>query len=218
MGLFVTFEGIDGCGKSTQIKLLYQNLIEHNYPVILTREPGGTPISEKIRNLILGRENSEMSDKCELLLYLAARAQHVDEKIRPETLKGKIVLSDRFEEATFAYQGYGRDIGLDVIRPLNDYATGGITPDLTFILDISPEVSKKRFLASGKIRDRLELNDTDFFGRIRLGYKKRIFTNPLRIIEINGELPIEEIGRRILSEVVNKIKSKHLNVITSGDR
>lgn len=218
MGLFVTFEGIDGCGKSTQIRLLHKNLIEHNYPVVLTREPGGTPISEKIRNLILGRENSEMSDKCELLLYLAARAQHVDEKIRPETLKGKIVLSDRFEEATFAYQGYGRDIGLDVIQPLNHYATGGLTPDLTFILDISPEVSMKRFLASGKIRDRIELNSTDFFERIRSGYKKRVFSNALQIIEINGELPVEVIEKKIFSEVLRKIKSKHLNTISSGDK
>jgi len=218
MGLFITFEGIDGCGKSTQIKLLHKNLTCQGYPVILTREPGGTPISEKIRNLILGRENSEMSTKCELLLYLAARAQHVDEKICPAMLNGKIVLSDRFEEATFTYQGYGRDIGLDVIQPLNNYATGGLTPDLTFILDISPEVSKKRFLASGKIRDRLELNNTDFFERIRLGYKKRVFSRPLQIIEINGELPVEEIERKIFLEVLRKIKSKHLTLVSSEDR
>lgn len=109
-GLFITFEGIDGCDKSTQIRLLHQNLIRNGYSALLTREPGGTPISEKIRDIILGVENSEMSPRCELLLYLAARAQHVDEKIIPEMNKGKIVLSDRFEEATFAYQGYGREI------------------------------------------------------------------------------------------------------------
>lgn len=210
MGLFITFEGIDGCGKSTQIKLLYENLIRHGYSVALTREPGGTPLSEKIRNIILGRENSEMSDRCELLLYLAARAQHVEEKILPETLKEKIILSDRFEEATFAYQGFGRGLDINTIKLINNFATGGLTPDLTIVLDISVEESKRRFTLSGKIRDRLELNNSEFYKRIQEGYLNSVHMNPDHIISINGELPVPDIEAMILKKVLQVIKVKHL--------
>jgi dTMP kinase len=203
MSLFITFEGIDGCGKSTQIKLLHKNLINAGYLAIMTREPGGTPISEKIRNIILGVENAEMSSRCELLLYLAARAQHVEEKIIPAMYQGKIVLSDRFEEATFAYQGCGRNMGIETIACINAYATQSLMPNLTFVLDISVEESEKRFLASGKNRDRLELNDKDFFNRIRNGYLKRVLLNSDRIVSINGEMSITEIEEMIYTRVLN---------------
>ncbi len=170
MSIFITFEGIDGCGKSTQIELLKKNLDEHGYQVVLTREPGGTVISEKIRELILSVENTGMSTKCELLLYLAARAQHVDQKIIPELLKNKIVLSDRFEEATYAYQGFGRGVSLDILMSINMYVTSRVTPDLTFILDIPIEESELRWKKSGKVRDRLELNNKNFFKRVRKGF------------------------------------------------
>lgn len=212
MGLFVTFEGIDGCGKSTQIKLLHKNLIDHGYQVILTREPGGTPISEKIRSLILGVENDSMSTRCELLLYLAARAQHVDEKIIPEMLKGKIVLSDRYEEATFAYQGFGREVGLDTIMPINSYATSGLTPDLTFIFDISLEESERRFKKSGKVKDRMELNDKKFYKRIMRGYQDRATMNPDRIVLLNGSADIEVIEKLVLKRAIKAIKDKHLSM------
>jgi dTMP kinase len=203
MSLFITFEGIDGCGKSTQIKLLHKNLINAGYLAIMTREPGGTPISEKIRNIILGVENAEMSSRCELLLYLAARAQHVEEKIIPAMYQGKIVLSDRFEETTFAYQGCGRNLGIETIACINAYATQSLMPNLTFVLDISVEESEKRFLASGKSRDRLELNDKDFFNRIRNGYLKRVLLNSDRMVSINGEMPITEIEEMIYTRVLN---------------
>jgi len=170
MSIFITFEGIDGCGKSIQIELLKKNLDEHGYQVVLTREPGGTVISEKIRELILSVENTGMSTKCELLLYLAARAQHVDQKIIPELLKNKIVLSDRFEEATYAYQGFGRGVSLDILMSINMYVTSRVTPDLTFILDIPIEESELRWKKSGKVRDRLEMNNKNFFKRVRKGY------------------------------------------------
>jgi dTMP kinase len=205
MGLFITFEGIDGCGKSTQIKLLHKNLTDHGYTVTLTREPGGTSLSEKIRSIILDVNNSRMSSRCELLLYLAARAQHIDEKILPDIDQGKIVLSDRFEEATFAYQGCGRDIGTQTIIPLNAFATRDLIPDLTFVLDIPVEESERRFIASGKVRDRLELNDREFFTKIRNGYLRRVHLNNDRMICINGELSIKEIESIIRTRVFGLI-------------
>lgn len=212
MGLFITFEGIDGCGKSTQIKTLFNSLLDSGYPVILTREPGGTPISEKIRSIILDIDNEGMSNRCELLLYLAARAEHIDKKIVPEMKKGKIVLSDRFEEATFAYQGFGREVGLDIIMPLNNYATSGIIPDITFIFDITLEESEKRFIESGKSRDRIESGDKLFFKKIRRGYQDRAYMNPDRIILLNGELPRDVIADMVLKKVLQLIKDKNIIV------
>lgn len=212
MGLFITFEGIDGCGKSTQIKTLFNSLLDSGYPVILTREPGGTPISEKIRSIILDIDNEGMSNRCELLLYLADRAEHVDKKIVPEMKKGKIVLSDRFEEATFAYQGFGKEVGLDIIMPLNNYATSGIIPDITFIFDITLEESEKRFIESGKSRDRIESGDKLFFKKIRRGYQDRAYMNPDRIILLNGELPRDVIADMVLKKVLQIIKDKNIIV------
>lgn len=211
MGIFITFEGIDGCGKSTQIVLLQKNLEEHGYPIVLTREPGGTEISEKIRSLILGVENTNMSTKCELLLYLAARAQHVDETIIPELLKDKIVLSDRYEEATYAYQGSGRGVNLDMLMSLNNFATSNVTPDLTFIIDISIEESEARWKKSGKIRDRLEMNNRSFFKRVRKGYQDRAAMHPERIALLDGRYNIAELEKQILDKSLEVIKGKQFN-------
>lgn len=208
MSIFITFEGIDGCGKSTQIELLKKNLDEHGYQVVLTREPGGTVISEKIRELILSVENTGMSTRCELLLYLAARAQHVDQKIIPELLKNKIVLSDRFEEATYAYQGFGRGVSLDILMSINMYATSRVTPDLTFILDIPIEESELRWKKSGKVRDRLELNNKNFFKRVRKGYQDRAAMNPDRIVLLDGTLDIGVLEKQIIDKSIEVIRDK----------
>lgn len=208
MGIFITFEGIDGCGKSTQIVLLQKNLEDHGYTVVLTREPGGTQISEKIRSIILDVENVGMSTKCELLLYLAARAQHVDETIVPELLKDKIVLSDRYEEATYAYQGFGRGVSLDVLMSLNMYATSRVTPDLTFILDIPIEVSELRWRKSGKIKDRLEINNQNFYKRVRKGYQDRALMNPDHIVLLDGKLRVDVIEKQILDKAIEVLKNK----------
>ena len=143
-GIFITFEGIDGCGKSTQLELAARRLKEEAFPVLVTREPGGTAIAEKIREILISPQNSEMVNECELLLYLAARAQHVREKIIPALEQVFIVLCDRFQEATFAYQGFGRNIPLDLLKKINNFATGGLNPHLTFIFDISVELSCAR--------------------------------------------------------------------------
>jgi len=203
MGAFITFEGIDGCGKSTQIKLLYEKLNLLKYEVVLTREPGGTPIAEKIREVILGTENTNMTSRCELLLYLAARAQHVEEKIQPALKEDKIVLSDRFEEATYVYQGFGRGIKQDTLLALNSFATDFLIPDLTFIIVISPEESEKRIILSGKAKDRMENNNSDFFNKIYNGYLERERVNPQRVYLIDGSKSIEEINLKILKSVLS---------------
>ena len=138
-GLFITFEGIDLCGKTTQAKLLVAHLKDMGFDVVLTREPGGPGISEKIRQILLNPENHAMTSMAELLLYEASRAQHTEELIRPALSDGKLVICDRFGDASFAYQGHGRRLGGELVRRLNDMATGGLSPDLTIVLDLPPE-------------------------------------------------------------------------------
>ena len=159
-GLFITFEGIDGCGKSTQIKLLTGYLDEKGRDYLLVREPGGTVIGEKIRSILLDKENYEMSPAAELLLFEAARAQIVEEKIRPAVEAGKVVICDRFYDSTFAYQGVARDLGEDVVISLNDIATSGLAPDITFLLDLS--------VKDAFARRNGYLKAADKFGRIKV--------------------------------------------------
>lgn len=206
-GLFITFEGIDGCGKSTQLSEASKRLNQEGFPIVVTREPGGTPIAEKIRSLLISPEHNEMAAECELLLYLAARAQHVKEKIIPSLDEGKIVLCDRFQEATFAYQGYGRGIPLEVLRSMNGYAAQGLSPDLTFIFDISPELSRTRLELMNKGKDRLEQNGHDFFERIRDGYRTIARENPGRVVLLDGARSVGEISENVnrkIIELINK--------------
>lgn len=209
-GLFFTFEGIDGCGKSTQLKQIAKRMSEMFLPVVVSREPGGTEISEKIRDILISPQNREMVNECELLLYLAARAQHVKEKIIPELEKGHIVLCDRFQEATFAYQGFGRNIPMDFLKKVNSFATGGLNPDCTFIFDINFEVSAARMLKMNKVKDRLEQNDRDFYERISNGYRLLAKAEPDRIILLDGNRPIEEISETVYNRIMS-----HINMINS---
>ncbi len=171
-GLFITFEGIDGCGKSTQIKLLTGYLDEKGRDYLLVREPGGTVIGEKIRSILLDKENYEMSPAAELLLFEAARAQIVEEKIRPAVEAGKVVICDRFYDSTFAYQGVARDLGEDVVISLNDIATSGLAPDITFLLDLSVKDAFARRQGRGEADDRMELLGLEFQEKVRNGYLK----------------------------------------------
>ncbi|NLD91996.1 MAG: dTMP kinase [Fibrobacter sp.] len=205
-GKFITFEGIDGCGKSTQLALTSKLLAEKGFDVVVTREPGGTLISEKIREILLSPDNSEMVNECEILLYCAARAQHVREKIIPEVASGKIVLCDRFQEATFGYQGYGRGIPLDVLKTVNTYATGGLNPDLTFIFDLSVETSAVRMAKINKAKDRLEQNSAEFFQKIRDGFLNMAKSSPERIKLINAEQSIEQISEEVINLIQKHIK------------
>jgi len=207
-GLFITFEGIDGCGKSTQLSIAAERLRGEGFPILVTREPGGTPIAEKIREILISPENSEMVNECELLLYLAARAQHVREKIIPALNEGKIVLCDRFQEATFAYQGFGRNFPLEYLKGLNNFATGSLFPDCTFIFDISESVSRNRLEAMNKGKDRLEQNGLDFYRKIRNGYHQLASEEPKRIILLNGEKSVSEVSELVYSQIREMVSKK----------
>ena len=170
-GLFLVFEGIDGSGKTSQLKRTKEYLEAKGYDVVTTREPGGTPISEKIRGLLLDPANGGMNDRCELLLYGAARAQHLAEVIRPAIACGKAVLCDRFSLSTAAYQGYGRGISLDLLDAVHSVAAFNVKPDLTLVVDVPVEVSAHRVAVSrGEPKDRLEQEKSDFFEKVRQGF------------------------------------------------
>ena len=177
-GKFITFEGSEGSGKSTHAKLLKGYLRKEGFSVVLIREPGGTKISEKIRQIILDPKYNSMTDICETLLYMAARVQIVKEVIKPALEKGKIVICDRFLDSTIVYQGYGGGIDLDLIKKLGKLTTLGIKPDLTFLLDIETKEGLRR---AGRIKDRIELKSLDYHRRVRKGYLTLAKKEPSRI-------------------------------------
>jgi dTMP kinase len=204
-GRFVTFEGIDGCGKTTQLTLAAGFLRDRGIPFITTREPGGTRVAEKIRDLILCPDHAEMADSCEVLLYLAARAQHVEEKIRPALAGGTTVLCDRFAEATFAYQGYGRGFDLAKLGVLNEFATGGLTPAVTFVLDLPVGVAMERMRKMGKERDRLENSGREFYERVREGYRREAASHSGRIVLLDGRRPVDELAAEVRKELEGRL-------------
>ena len=169
-GLFVTFEGIDGCGKTTQVTALRQSLEEKGTKVIVIREPGATLIGEKIRAILLDNANCGMSSETEVLLYEAARAQIVNEVIRPALREGKVVICDRFYDSSVAYQGYARGLSLESIDSLNRFATGGLEPDLTYLLDLPAEAAWTRMNKREGSHDRLEIEGLGFMEKVRAGY------------------------------------------------
>lgn len=199
-GMFITFEGPDGCGKSTITSLVYEN-IKDKYDVIKTREPGGTEISEKIRELILDVNNSLITDRTEALLYAAARAQHVEEKIIPALEEEKIVLCERFVLSSIAYQGYGRGLGEKDIKMINDFATGNIKPDITFLFDTKEQVSVNRKLKAGG--DRLENLGEDFHKKVNEAYKELSKRDDYYIIDATKS--IEEVLQSCLNVLEVKL-------------
>lgn len=197
-GVFISIEGPDGSGKSTQIKLLCQYLKELGYDVVLTREPGGTPIGEKIRAIILDTDHEEMADRAEALLYAASRAQHVDQVIKPALVAGRVVVCDRFIDSSIVYQGYGRGLG-DSVRTINEYAVDGCMPDRTFLLLLDPKTGKERI--AEKDQDRLELLDISFHEKVYKGYLELLALYPNRIVPIDGEGSVEEIAIEVRRQV-----------------
>jgi len=183
-GYFITIEGPDGSGKSTITKLLSSYLIDKGYNIVLTREPGGTKISEDIRKIILDNANTDMSYVTEALLYAASRAQHVHEKIIPAINKGKIILCDRFVLSSLVYQGIGRGLGVEKVKEINDFAIQGIEPDLILFFDINPEIALNRKTRRNK-GDRLEREDLTFHKKVYEGYLslKEIYGNKLKTID-----------------------------------
>ena len=200
--LFITFEGTEGCGKSTQIELLAQRLRALGHRVCTLREPGGTPIGEEIRHTLKhSKANVTMTYEAELLLMNASRAQLVRETIRPALAVGEIVVCDRFYDSTTAYQGYGRGLDLDLVKGVIDFAIGDTRPDLTLLLHVSPEVSAARLQSRQStlpfVRDRLEEGDRHFFARVAQGYEAVAIAEPDRVHIVNGARPVEVVCENI---------------------
>lgn len=203
-GLFITFEGIEGCGKTTQAKLLYDYLLNRNIECVLTHEPGGTLISEKIREILLDKKNYNMVYLTELFLYLASRSQHTFEKIIPALKNGKIVICDRYFDSTLAYQGEGRNIPKQKVFEINNFATGGLIPHLTFLIDINEDVGLER-LKERKGKDRIEEEEINFHKRVRGAYLTLARENKERFRIIDGSGSIEQIHKEIVNIVLNFI-------------
>ncbi len=195
-GLFITVEGTDGSGKTTQIKLMEKFLNSMGNDVVLSREPGGTEISEMIRDLILDPRNTSISPLTEMMLYAAARAQHVSQVIRPALENGKYVICDRFVDSSYAYQGCGRGVDLKTVADVNRAAVDGVVPDITFFLDIDPRLAIERRIKSTGA-DRIEQEKMDFHIRVYEGYKKMSLLYPDRIMTIDASKSIEEISLQI---------------------
>ena len=203
-GIFISFEGIEGSGKTIQARLLDEFLRKKGYTVFLTEEPGGTQIGLKIRELLLSVEHQEMTSVTELMLYNASRAQLIKEVILPSIKKGAIVITDRFNDSTVAYQGYGRGIDLNLIDSIDRIVTAGLKPDITILLDLNVEVGLKRNRGIHKA-DRLELEDKAFHKKVRNGYLEIAGKEPERIKLIDASKSIEEIHGEIVSIVMNFI-------------
>lgn len=202
--MFITFEGPDGSGKSTIIQKVYDYLIENNYDVIKTREPGGSPIAEKIRNLILDTENTEMDYRTEALLYAASRAQHVEETILPALNENKIVLCDRFLISSLAYQGVGRDLGIENVRKINEFAINGVFPDFVLFFDVDPITTLKR-KSSLDTADRLEKEGNNFHERVYYGYKE-ILNSEKNIEIIDATQSVEDV----FSQCIKVLKRRNV--------
>lgn len=199
-GLFITFEGIDGCGKSTQTGLCKTWLEEQGRQVLLVREPGGTKIGEKIRSLLLDKENGAMAPMTELFLFEAARAQIVEETIKPALSEGKVVICDRFFDSSVAYQGCARGLGAEMVCRLNMDATGGLAPDITFFLDISVEEAIKRRNARGEAKDRIESAGDSFQEKVREGFILAA-SNDKRIVTVDAKASPEIIFEQIRQKI-----------------
>lgn len=199
-GIFLSLEGSDGCGKTTQLNLLSDYMKRLGGNVVLTREPGGTPIAEQIREVILSVKNTGMSDACEALLYAASRAEHVDKVIIPAIERGCMVLSDRFVDSSIAYQGFGRELSEGFVRQINTWATDRIMPDATIFLDMDPDAALKRRCAASE-PDRLESEKNDFFRTVYGAYDAMRNAEPQRFYSVNADQTVEQVHEDVLSAV-----------------
>lgn len=197
-GIFITFEGPDGSGKSTQIELLKNYLNKKGYKALMTREPGGTRISELIRDIILDKDNTDMSYMTEAFLYAASRAQHVDQVIRPALNDGNVVISDRFVDSSIVYQGYGRNLG-ESVEIINNYAIRECIPDITFLFKLDPSIGIKR--ASGGVPDRIESEGIKYHKQVYNGYLELEKNNPDRICGIDASKSIDDIHKEIVDRI-----------------
>lgn len=208
-GLFITFEGNDGSGKSSVIEAIKLELEKRGYDIVYSREPGGSKIAEKIREVILDKDNMGMDDKTESLLYAASRREHIMKTILPALNDGKIILCDRFLDSSLAYQGYARGIGIDNVYEMNEYATDGLLPDLTLLVCVRPEIGLNRIKNNNRGElDRLELEKMEFHQKVYEGYLEVQKRFPDRVVIINGEATREEVREealKVVLEFLNKI-------------
>lgn len=202
-GKFITFEGCDGCGKSTQLKLLSDYLAKENVPHIFTREPGGGKISEAIREILLNGKNAEMTDDCEALLYAAARMQHLADRVEPALAEGKLVVCDRYVDSSLAYQAYARGLGVDFISQINAQALKKYRPDVTIFIDLTPEAAFLRKHGADE-NDRLEQAGMAFHQRVYEGYKALAEQEPDRIVAVDGNKTPQEIFADVLQILRNR--------------
>ena len=205
-GKFISFEGPDGSGKTGQLNILADELTEAGYPILYTREPGGTSIGDQIRATLLDLKNTAMIDRAEALLYQAARAQLVDEVIKPHLAKGGIVLSDRYADSTLAYQGYGHQNTIESLQGIIQYATGGLEPDLTILLDIEPEIGLQRRMEAGGF-DRLDAYEIDFHHRVRDGYLDMAAADPRRWMIVDAAQSFDQVQEEIRGILLNQFKT-----------
>lgn len=202
--MFITFEGPEGCGKTTQIPPLGQFLRDSGHDVLETREPGGTAIGDQIRSVLLARKNTAMLTRTEILLFQAARAQLVEEVIRPALARGSIVLCDRYADSTLAYQGYGYQTDLAELRKIVDFAIRGLKPDLTLLLDVDVEIGLRRRSSEGDT-NRLDAYDLAFYRRVRQGYHALARAEPERWVVVDGSRPPDAVQADIRQAVMDRI-------------
>lgn len=200
-GLFIAFEGGDGAGKSTQAALLAEALESRGLRVLRTREPGGTPIGEKLRSLVLDHGHGHIDAHTEALIFAASRAAHASQVIRPALERGEVVLTDRYIDSSVAYQGAGRDLGTDAVRSLNEWATSGLQPDLTVLLDVDPADGRRRRTAGDAAEDRLESEADDFHATIRETFLELAASRPDTYLVLPAHLPVHELAARILTRL-----------------
>ncbi|MGC8792594.1 MAG: dTMP kinase [Bryobacteraceae bacterium] len=204
-GRFISFEGLDGSGKTTQIERLARRLRERGLEVVIAVEPGGTRVGEQIRAILLDVNNHGLSPQAELLLYFASRAQNVVEVIRPALARGAVVLADRFTDSTMAYQGYGRGLGEEVVRDLHRIACGDLEPDLTLLLDVEPEAGLARARGRGAL-NRMDDQAREFYRRVRAGYLEMARRSPERFRLLDASLGVDEVAARVWDVVASFLR------------
>lgn len=205
-GFFITLEGGDGAGKTTVLGRVAAYLQNHSMPYIITREPGGIEIAEKIRSIILNPAHTAMDSRTEALLYAAARSQHLAEVVEPALQQGLTVLCDRFVDSSLVYQGHARGLGIGNVQSINDFATGGLKPDLTFYLDVDPEVGLARIAANqDREVNRLDLENLSFHQKVREGYQQVVQSDPDRVVVLDANRPIHLVEQDIVRTLKERI-------------
>ncbi|ANT58655.1 MULTISPECIES: dTMP kinase [Bacillus] len=210
-GMFITFEGPEGAGKTTVIRKVYEEMERQGYAVMATREPGGIDIAEQIREVILNEKNTKMDAKTEALLYAAARRQHLAEKVEPALKRGETVLCDRFVDSSLAYQGYARGLGIEEVKSINDFAINGTMPQMTIYFSITPEEGLKRIDANqGREKNRLDMETLNFHQMVREGYEQLIAQSPERFRVVDASQPVQDVFNEVFQLIQDTLKKNQI--------